>query len=198
MNARGSQTADLIARCTTGDDAARAQFCGEYLGIVRQAAARTLHRYGASGADALETDDLANEIFEKLLANNCALLNKVRHSRTITAWLVAITRNHVIDHLRRESLRERVATRAHENHAPFVPPVTIGAIAGERAEAVRNAVYLLESRDRFALELYFLQGLTYVQMADILGENVNTVSARVRRAKGKLRQVLEQRGIRER
>ena len=197
MNAGGIQTADLIARCTTGDDAARAQFCGEYLGIVRKAAARTLHRYGASGADALETDDLANEVFARLLANNCALLNKVRDSRSITAWLVAITRNHVVDHLRRESLRERAATRAHEDHALFVPPDSIVAIAGERAEAVRNAVSLLESRDRFALELYFLQGLTYVQMADILRENVNTVSARVRRAKGKLRQVLEQRGIRE-
>ncbi|MCC6797582.1 MAG: sigma-70 family RNA polymerase sigma factor [Candidatus Hydrogenedentes bacterium] len=197
MNGPGSQTADLIARCTTGDDAARAQFCGEYLDFVRHAAARTLHRYGAARADALETDDLANEVFAKLLANNCALLNKVRDSRTITAWLVAITRNHVIDHLRRESLRGRAATRGHEEQTLYVPPSSIGVIAGERAETVRSAVSLLDARDRFALELYFLQGLTYAQMADILHENVNTVSARVRRAKGKLRQVLEQHGIRE-
>ena len=197
MGGSGTQTSELIARCTTGDDAARAQFCGEYLDIVRRAAARTLHRYGVTGADALETDDLANEVFAKLLANDCALLNKVRSSQTIIAWLVAITRNHVIDHLRRESLRDKAATRVYEEQTLYVPPNCVVAIAGERAEAVQNAVSLLDVRDRFALELYFLQGLTYAQMADILHENVNTVSARVRRAKDKLRQVLEQRGIRE-
>lgn len=84
-----------------------------------------------------------------------------------------------------------------EEQIPYVLPNCVVAIAGERAETVRNAVSLLEPRDRFALELYFLQGLTYAQMADMLRENVNTVSARVRRAKAKLRQVLEQRGIRD-
>ncbi|NUM55387.1 MAG: RNA polymerase sigma factor [Candidatus Hydrogenedentes bacterium] len=188
--------ADLLARCVSGDDSARAQFYGDYVDVIRKAVARTLHRYGVLADSGDEMEDLANEVFAKLLADNCALLDRVRSGRSIQAWLIVIARNHVIDHLRRASLRNRAATTLIRDVEPaYVPSHAVTAIAGERIEAVRAGVAGLETRDRLALELYFLQGLTYAQMADILRENVNTVSARVRRAKGKLRQILERQGI---
>ena len=194
----GTSPAELIARCTSGDDGALAQFYGEYAETVRRATVRTLRQYGATGSVASETEDLTNEVFAKLLANDCALLDRVRNGRSIQAWLVAITRNHVVDHLRRASARERATTAlVREEHSEYMPTHRTPAVSSEHIALVRAAVAALEPGDRLALELYFLQGLTYAQMAEMLHANVNTMSARVRRAKGKLRQILERQGIRE-
>lgn len=198
MTAPAQPPGKLIEGCTTGDDSARAQFYNEYMDIVRRSVLRTLHRYGATEATAGETEDLASEVFAKLLANDCALLDSVRESRSIRAWLIAIARNHVIDELRRASVRNRSAATLVREEAPaYAPPQRDAAISNELIHAVRSAVAGLDPPDRLALELYFLQGLTYAQMANILHENVNTVSARVRRAKNKLRRILEAYGIHE-
>lgn len=198
MPVPATSPAELIARCISGDDGARAQFYGEYADVVRRAVLRTLRRYSADESVVAEADDLVSEVYTKLFANECAMLERVRNGRSIHAWLIALTRNHVIDHLRRLSARGR-ATSALEQAVPaaHVPSHGAAAISGEHAEVVRSAVESLDPGDRLALELYFMQGLTYAEVADILHANVNTVSARVRRAKGKLRHVLEERGIYE-
>ena len=182
----GTSPAELIARCTSGDDGALAQFYGEYAETVRRAALRALRQYGATGSVASETEDLTNEVFAKLLANDCALLDRVRNGRSIQAWLVAISRNHVVDHLRRASARERATTAlVREEHSEYMPTHRTPAVSSGHIALVRAAVAPGAGRS-VALGV-FLQGSPCL-MAEMLHANVNTMSARVRRARAKLRQ----------
>ena len=50
----------------------------------------------------------------------------------------------------------------------------------------------LSGPDCLVLDLYYLHQLKYAEIADVLGHNINTVSARIRRAKTKLRALLEE------
>lgn len=68
----------------------------------------------------------------------------------------------------------------------------------ERSEAVRcllAAMQALEETDRAILQLQYGQGMTGAQIAATLGLHAATVRQRSRRARQKLKQLLEQEGL---
>ena len=68
----------------------------------------------------------------------------------------------------------------------------------ERSEAVRcllAAMQALEETDRAILQLQYRQGMTGAQIAEALGLHAATVRQRSRRARQKLKQLLEQEGM---
>ena len=68
----------------------------------------------------------------------------------------------------------------------------------ERSEAVRcllAAMQALEETDRAILQLQYGQGMTGAQIAAALGLHAATVRQRSRRARQKLKQLLEQEGL---
>lgn len=77
-------------------------------------------------------------------------------------------------------------------------PDTIDTEKLERSEAVRcllAAMQALEETDRAILQLQYGQGMTGAQIAAALGLHAATVRQRSRRARQKLKQLLEQEGL---
>ena len=179
---------ELVARCVAGDDEAKAQFFAEYHGLVRRAVAGKLAQATAPPVLRSDVEDICSSVFERVLSDNCHALARLRNARSVNAWLVTVAQNCVVDYMRRWSSRMRVdAIVAREEEEVYIPSPAEKVIAHERKARLDDRLAELGAEDRLALELYFLHELRYAEIAEMTGLNINTVSARIRRAKAKLR-----------
>lgn len=181
----------LLAECIDGSDEARARFYNQFADLVRHAIRRTL---GESPAGGLEADDLCHEVFIRLFRDDCRRLRQLENPGVLNAWLITVTRNYVVSVLRGENARERLhASLLSERQEPYgASPSELSAIAEEHKRLILDNLAALSDPDRLVLDLYYLHQLKYAEIADILSLNINTVSARIRRAKVKLRALLEE------
>ena len=182
-----------IEQCIAGDAEAQAALCADCADLIKNAVLRQLTRLSVSASEYNQADDFAQEVLERLLANDCALLRKLHQPRSLNAWLVTLARRHVIDRLRKDAARARYETAyVAEDRTEYGVSPESGEAAAERKEAVRRALSGLPDSDRIVLELYYVEGLRYAEISAILGLKINTCSARLRRAKAKLRQIIEE------
>jgi RNA polymerase sigma-70 factor (ECF subfamily) len=191
--------AELMHRCIQGDDAARATFLLEFGEVVQRAVARKIA--ACEGAPALrsEASDIANDVLARLLADDCRLLKTVRDPARIRAWLVTVAQRGCIDALRRRAAQVRAedAMRQESEHLDMHAPSPAElACRREQQERAQEALGQLSSKDRLIMELYYFQDVKYVDIAAILAININTVAARLHRAKNKLRKALERHDVR--
>ena len=119
-----------------------------------------------------------------------------------SSWLYQIALNLCRDRLRRRrrSLAEVSLDLLNENGD--LPLAAGGPSAVELLEAreisrtVGSAVWALPEEQREVIVLKEYQGLTFQEIADVLGLPVSTVKTRLYRGLGLLRECLEQKGIR--
>lgn len=198
MSLDSQAIAEIVQRCIAGDDAARATFILEFGDVVRRAVARKIA--ACDGAPALrgEVEDIGNDVLTRLLADDCRLLRTVRDPARIRGWLVTVAQRYCIDALRRRAGRERAEDglrRETTHQAPLAPSPADLACRQERRERAREVLALLSYNDRLIMELYYFQGVKYADIASIMAININTVGARLHRAKSKLRKALEQHDV---
>jgi len=102
-------------------------------------------------------------------------------------WIFAIARNQWLDSLRREKARP---TTEQVNEATYIPRSSpapdSAARRGELARAVNAALGELPAEQREALALRESEGLSFAQVAELLGVPVPTAKSRVRYALLKL------------
>jgi RNA polymerase sigma-70 factor (ECF subfamily) len=104
-------------------------------------------------------------------------LKSLRHPDRFAAWLHCIVRGRALDAL---SLRRR------QNRAASAPP---RASASEN-ERVREAIDRLPEHYRTAVLAHFMEGLTYEEVASMLGVPLSTVQGRLYKARKLLRELL--------
>ena len=188
-----NDVAGLIACCVRGDDQAQARFYAEFAGLVRCAVVRKLGATGAYDALRSDVDDMCNEVFARLFADDCRLLRRLHKPRSIQAWLMTIAQNHAVDQVRKWGVRWRTQAVAKETHEQrYNEGPDARAIASERLALLNKHLNALSYHERLVLDLFFVQGLKHVEIARVLGININTASARLRRAKAKLRNLVEE------
>ena len=188
----GREVARLIARCVAGDDMAQAVFVGEYGPVVRRAVMAKLAALQNLPPVRSEADDICNEVFENLLRDHCRRLESLRNADSIVYWLTSVAHNQVLTHVRRWNTQSRMKDALErEAFHPPVPRPDQTVMTQETCEMVRAQLSSLPTSERLALELYYLQGLKYSEIAEITGRSVGVVSSRIHRAKEKLRQILD-------
>jgi len=103
------------------------------------------------------------------------------------AWLLRMTRNQAIDHLRREN-------KHTEHNIVWIMDDLRGPsnFPDDDARWIRNALGGLSDAQRDAIELAFLQGLTHEQIAERLDTPLGTVKSRIRDGLQHLREAWEQ------
>lgn len=182
----------LIARCLAGEDAARAEFINRHAEHVRRAVERKLASLSARPPVRQDVEDIANDVLVRLLENNCAALASVRDHRSITAWLTVVAGNYTVDYVRKWSHRVRVHTAAAAQEEPeaYGPGPDTALARDEAIQRLAALLVALPDRDRIILELYYIHGETYAEIAAITGRNINTVATQIRRAKERLRELL--------
>ncbi len=109
-----------------------------------------------------------------------------------TAWLVMMTRSRALDRV-----RSRAARSQHEAALdPSIDQPAAGQTAEESAmltqdrQRVRQAMNLLSTEQREAIELAFFSGLTHSELAERLGQPLGTVKTRIRLGMMRLRSAL--------
>lgn len=181
--------AELVARCVAGDDSARAIFVGEYGPIVRQAVLRKLRSLTNAAPVRADADDLCHEVFERILENGCRRLGELRQPESIVYWITSIAQRQVMSSVRQWASRSKLyeAVELEKGPEPALRPDD-AAMAHEDAGRIRVALETLPAFDRLVLELYYLQGLQYHEIAQMTGRKIGVISSQLFRAKRKLRE----------
>ncbi len=95
----------------------------------------------------------------------------------------------VISHAAKDRARREQVRRAEP--LPEVPARAPSGPSEARREAVLRAVASLDEELREAVELFYFGGLTYAEIAALVGKSVPTVNLRLSTARTKLRTALE-------
>jgi RNA polymerase sigma-70 factor (ECF subfamily) len=113
---------------------------------------------------------------------------------TLLPWLLTVTRNRALDHLRLK--REKQRRREDEWQETALP---MPAFSGEqeidsrrRGERVRRLMTELPEQNRRAIELAFFEGLTHSEIAAALQEPLGTVKSWIRSGLLRLREGLKE------
>lgn len=169
----------LVLRCQAGDGAAFAELVGRYQPRLRYFL-RKLLRDGPAADDALQDVWLAVFRAAPRLADPGAF----------RGWVYRIARDRAV--------RERRGRRPPEPLADLDPaddrdpdPFT-----ADDAARVHAALDELAPEHREVLVLRYVEGMTYEEIAPVVGSPVGTVRSRIHYAKRALRAVLEKDGLR--
>ena len=171
---------ELVERARTGDARSYEELVRRYERLV----GRVLYSY--AGRDAA-VEDLVQETFLRAY-DRLSTFNPEYRFKT---WLLAIANNLGIDTLRR---RRDVVEFNPEVHGRVVRGPEAVATEAERAKSVQEAVMTLPETYSVPLVLRYAEGLTYAEIAEVLGITVPALKSRLFRARNMLAERLEERG----
>lgn len=173
-----SNDAKLIEQYLKGDEKALELLIKKYLKPVYGFA----FRYAGDPADA---DDIAQEVFVKVWRN----IKKFDQQKNFKTWIFTITKNTAIDLLKK---RRTIPFSNFEDEKGYnfiadnIPSQSLSPDqAAEKKEAaglVSSVVRQLSSSYQKIISLRHDKDLSFQEIADFLGEPINTVKSRYRRA----------------
>jgi RNA polymerase sigma-70 factor, ECF subfamily len=167
----------LLARLRRGERLAFEELADRYGGRMLRTAHRLLGWSG--GGDA---QDVVQDILARMLARPERI---AAGGVDIERWMIAVTVNECRTQRRRWLARLKVLRRWPIREA-VAPAADL-----EIQEQVRAAVRRLGSRDREVIVLHYLEEMTVMEIANILGLTCNAVEVRLHRARGRLAEKLE-------
>ena len=189
--ARTADISELVRSANRGDDRAFARLVDLYKDRIYSYVARMLH-------DPTEAEDVAQEAFIRAFENMAGF----REASSFQTWLYRIASNLAIDASRARkrrgvadlSLDKPMATDDGEVEREL-PTEGRGpedvAESAELQEMVAAGIAQLSPKLRAVMTLYDLAGLSYSEIAKILGCPVGTVKSRLFNARNQLRAILE-------
>ena len=166
------EESELIGSVLAGDPAA-------FTPIVERHQTAVYHLCYRMLGNASEAEDAAQEAFVRAYSQ----LDRYDPARPFKTWLFAIASHYCIDRLRRrrwqwlsiddEMLPLRTAAPGPEDLA----------LRHERQDEVAAWLALLPPKDRRAIVLHYWGGLSYAEIASVLGASVSAVKSRLHRAR---------------
>jgi RNA polymerase sigma-70 factor (ECF subfamily) len=153
-------------------------------------AARRLYAYlfGRCGGDPTLAEDLTQQAFVQAVRHRASFDGR---SDPIT-WLIAIGRNRLIDHLRREEREERRRLRLIVREIPVSGTAGPGPGAGDERADIVNALHRLPAAQRAALILHHVDGLPVREVATALDRTEGAVEALLSRGRAGFRAIYEE------
>lgn len=128
--------------------------------------------------NAADAEDVLQEVSLLLVTRDAPLFDEQR----LKPWLVRVTVNKCRD-LWRQPWRKRAEPL--DDHLDLQAPAH---------REVMAELWQLPKTDRTILYLYYYEEFTIAEIAQMLGKNANTVSARLQRARKKLKKILTEGG----
>ena len=135
-------------------------------------------------ADHQLAEDAAQEAFARALVN----LRRLKNRTKFAPWLAAICRN---------VARDMVAAKARQIAAEDISQASADDSQDGSSEIVRWAIEQLPASVRELIVLRYYDGLSYEEIASVLGVSRATVNGRLTRAKWKMAKYLKRRGFLE-
>ena len=182
----------MIAGCLRGNDQARALFYVQYARLVHRAVSRKLSSLATPRPLQSEVEDICGEVFARIFAQGCRALSQLRNPESINAWLVTLAQHSTVDYLRKWSEAvDPYPEQTRETPSSYGSDCEEKVSASERNLVLGKCLAQLSEQERLIVNLFYVEGLKYAEIAEIMSMNINTMSAKLRRAKGKLRKLLE-------
>lgn len=143
--------------------------------------------------DADASADVAQDVYLSAWTD----LGKLREPASFLPWLRQLTRNRAHHVLRTHVRRRRRITDDHADALMAVasdphPSAIDDLVAAEEKMVLARAVDELPTSAREVVVLYYREGRSAAQVADLLGMSENAVKQRLSRARAQLRETLEQ------
>lgn len=136
--------------------------------------------------DAHEVEDVAQEVFLKVYTR----IEAFDERSQFYTWLYRVAVNAAKDHVKKRVRRPAVPLE----EADALPGAGAGpdadAARSETRRLVREAIDALPLRYREVLALREIEGLSYVEVATVLGISIGTVESRLHRARARLKRKL--------
>jgi RNA polymerase sigma-70 factor (ECF subfamily) len=142
--------------------------------------------YHLTGDRAL-SEDLLSETFLRVYRAR----GRYRHGNGFTPWLLAIARNLALGELRHRGAAKRAHERLQREASAWEDPCW-DAAGDDTRERVREALQKLPEEQRSALLLKEYQGLSYREVAQVLGCTEEAARARTYRGRLALRDALRE------
>jgi RNA polymerase sigma-70 factor (ECF subfamily) len=166
-----TQLRELMLRGLGGDAATQRLLLEELARVLRSYHRRRL------GADAAEVEDLVQETLIAIHTRRATY----EPSQPFTAWVYALARYKLIDHLRRRGVRAFVPLEGSEEF--------LGVDPLEEENATRDVAALLSElppAQREAIRLTRIEGLTVEEAAEATGQSISSIKVGVHRGLKKL------------
>jgi len=167
-----------IAAARAGDLAAFEQLMRQHERMVLTTALRML----GSLPDA---QDAAQDVFLKLYRN----LSKVESTENLAGWLYRVTMNACRDVRRRRPTIVPIESTVEPASSAADPAQQ--TVEEERRRVLRMSLRALSEKERAALVLRDLEGLTTSEVAGILGSSEATVRSQISKARVKVKDFVE-------
>jgi RNA polymerase sigma-70 factor (ECF subfamily) len=178
---------ELLTRLLAKQPAAWNDFVDRFLSLVYHVIHYTAHLRSAKLFPE-DVEDIAAEVLVEIVKDDYKLLRQFRGQASLATYLTVIARRICVHELnRRQAVREQI--RKGEVKAPPVEPDDPVALKGmERLEEVERLLRKLKGSDREIVRLFYLEGRTYEEISTELNLPVNTIGAKLSRARAKLRE----------
>lgn len=175
---------DIITRVLQGDSSAYATLVNRYQNYVFT----IVLRYVPSREDA---EEVAQDIFVKAYRS----LSGFKGDAKFSTWLYTVTTTSCLTFLR----KKKVQVQSLDNEHVFAAADNIdsGVSANlieqkSRAQMVHEAMAMLSADDAQVLTLFYKGEQTLEEIAGILGKEVNAVKVQLHRARGRLKEKMQQ------
>ncbi|MFC1715178.1 sigma-70 family RNA polymerase sigma factor [Candidatus Poribacteria bacterium] len=129
----------------------------------------------------------AQDITQQTFVTAYLKLSKLRSPARFIQWLKRIVINESVSWMRKQQRISRLQERMDYSHNP-VPTPHQEYEEKEINAAVRKAMGLLSEKNRLAITMYYIDGLTQREVGSFLGIPTSTVGNRISRGKKQLRE----------
>lgn len=181
-SSRRKDDAVLVLRSRKGDREAFAQLVRRYENAAYATALSYVH----------STDDAKDIVQEAFIIAYCKLA-QLREPESFGSWFRAIVRARCLEWVRSQRTTAYTVGMA----PPDLAEASVRRYAAERRDLdLWDAVYALPEKYREVVLMYYLDDLSYEEIADFMGLPVTTVKGRLQQSRVKLREHLspEERG----
>jgi RNA polymerase sigma-70 factor (ECF subfamily) len=182
---RDASDAVLVIAISRYDEHALAEAYRRHAGAVFALAQRLL-------ADRAMAEEIVQEVYLRLW-NRPEVFDPARGS--LRSYLLAQCHGRAVDFLRSETSRRQREEKDARRTAQAGYDVEHEVVDLAVAERVRGALDGLQVNERRAIELAYLGGHTYREVAELLDEPEGTVKSRIRSGLKKMRQSLQDVGV---
>lgn len=188
----------LIERVCGGDRAAWGELVARHAATVRFALLHALARYGEQPGTA-QLEDLEADLWLRLVARDFARLRQYCGRSSLRQWLKVVAGNFAVDHLRRRrpTVPLAVPVVADDGEETRLELVCERPAPDEllddcrRRRAVTRMLSELNDEDRLFVELYYVRGLGYEDVAELMGTTVAATYQRRTRLRKRLTALAE-------
>lgn len=177
----------LVKSYLSGDKVALEVLVNRYIKLVYSVSYQYL-------GDRAQAEDIAQETFVKVWKN----IKRFDVSKSFKTWVLTIAKNTALDQLRKkkeivfsEFENENGDNMILESLADKNPLVSESIYVADKAKALKSTVKKILPVYQKVLSLRYEQGFNFREIAEMLGESINTVKSRNRRALAILRGMIQ-------